>query len=265
MTKVPSNLEIHFTDYLVRNVTTYGMANSSNSFAVLFLEDALTEPNFIPACLTSSSKNNNPGSIIGFEKKFHEDYVVLNRVNITTMSIKDCVDIKNGSLVTESHPNKFCGISKNGLTWLELDGLDGAGFYVEHSHQWYLAGIIHECLRLNDTNDCDFDSPIIIMDLPIDWLLNLTLYHPLGLEPHQMSSLLSYEGVNKGTYANSMNTLVILLILVITFVCFVGMWGLWYTCRKRNRPLISEVPSLINTNDGIQLLKRENKRFSYLN
>lgn len=214
------------------------------------------------ACLSSSKPNIDlkqhlPGSIIGFEKKFHEDYVVLNRVNITTMFIKDCIDTKNGSITLQLNHKSFCGISKNGLTWLELDGLDGAGFYVENFGQWYLKGIIHECLRINDTNDCDFDSPIIIMDLPIDWLLNLTLYHPLGLEPQKAAT--------NATNANSMNTLVILLILVITFVCLVGMWGLWYTCRKRNRPLISEVPSLVNTNDGIQLLKRENKRFSYLN
>lgn len=235
---------------------------------MIFLDDQITEPNFIPVCLqgqtkhTSDPKEHLSGSIIGFEKKFHEDYVVLNRVNITTMSIKDCIDIKNGTLKIESHHDRFCGISKNGLTWLELDGLDGAGFFFigENSRQWFLEGVIYECLRINDTNDCDFDSPIVILDLPREWILNLTLYLPLGLERHQKEIVQSSV-----TNEDSTNTLAIWLILVITFVGLVGMWGLWYTCRKRNRPLISEVPSLISTNDGIQLLKRENKRFSYLN
>lgn len=246
----------------MRNATTY-----NTSFALLFLEDPLSDTTFVPACLGPTKHQLDPkqhlaGSIIGFEKKFHEDYVVLNRVNITTMPLSECIHTKNGSLTfSDSNHNRFCGISKNGLTWLELDGLDGAGFYSvdESSGQWSLQGVIHECVPLNDTTDCDFDSPIVILDLPIDWILNLTLYHPLALERHQV------EVLKSGTNEDSTSTLAIWLIVVLTLLCFVGMWGLWYVCRRRNRPLISEVPSLISTNDGIQLLKRENKRFSYLN
>lgn len=245
-------------DYRVRNVTTY-----ESSLALIFLEDPITDPDFVPACLASKEITFDTsglfhGSVIGFEKKFHEDYVVLNRVNITTMSIKDCINVKNGTISTAFHTSHFCGISKNGLTWLELDGLDGAGFYsLENSHQWTLDGVIHECLSVNDTDNCDFDSPIIIMDVPNDWLLNMTMYHPLGLERHQRREI--------ERNADSTKSLTILLILAITMLGIVAMWALWYVCRRRSRPLISEVPSILSTNDGIQLLKRENKRFSYLN
>ncbi|XP_063706351.1 uncharacterized protein LOC134835405 [Culicoides brevitarsis] len=241
-------------------------AVKNDSLALIFLEDGISDPDFVPACLSPNDKATfdfDHGSVIGFEKKFHEDYVVLNRVNMTSMSIKDCISVKNGTSKATFNESHFCGISKNGLTWLELDGLDGAGYYtIQNANQWFLDGIIYECLKVNNTDDCDFDSPIIIVDLPNDWVHNLTLYHPLGLQ-RRYQRRYDDDDIHD---ADSTKSLTILLILTITLLGIVAMWALWYVLRRRrSRPLISEVPSILSTNDGIQLLKRENKRFSYLN
>uniref|UniRef100_A0A336LMK8 CSON011286 protein n=1 Tax=Culicoides sonorensis TaxID=179676 RepID=A0A336LMK8_CULSO len=219
--------------------------------------DHISHPSFVPACLSSEIEIEDNGSIIGYEQKFHKDLITLNRINITIFSLDHCSGMKNFSYLHQYNTN-FCGINQNGLTWLSLDGLDGAGFYVLTANQWFLKGIVDDCLRSNDTNDCDFDSPVIIFDFKesTDWILNWTLYYPLGLE--------SGGNLDEPNNENNLDILAIFVVVIMTFICLVGMWGLWYTCRKRNR-LLSEVPTLINSNDGIQLLKRENKRFSYLN